>query len=132
MSITQNLFNNFNRRSNHLLKWNLEWECQLMVGKKEERKMIDIRLLLFFLALNLVFLIRLKILILKTHLEIKRYRVNSTIIIRIWNHLWVVLIRMKIFLKLKKMLKLWKPLFVSRIFKKIRLLELWMLWSWLP
>jgi hypothetical protein len=94
--------------------------------------MIDIRLLLFFLALNLVFLMRLKILILKTHLEIKRYRVNSMIIIPIWNHLWVVLIRMKIFLKLKKMLKLWKPLFVSRIFKKIRLLELWMLWSWLP
>ena len=131
MLIILNLCNNFNSRSNHLLKQNQEWECQLMVGKKEERKMIDIQLLLFFLALNLVCLIRLKILLLKTQIENKRYRVNKMIITPFWNHLWVALFRMKIFLKWKKMLKLSRPRFVWRIFKKILLLGLWMLWSWL-
>ena len=77
-----------------------------MVGKKEGRKMIDIQLLLFFLVLNLVCLIRLKILILKTQIENKRYQVNNMIIILFWNHLWVALIRMRIFLKLKKKFKL--------------------------
>jgi len=85
--IILNLCNNFNSQSNHLLKQNQEWECQLMVGRKGERKMIDKQQLLFFLVLNLVCLIKLKILILKIQIENKRYRVNKMIIILFWNHL---------------------------------------------
>jgi len=74
--------------------------------------MIDIQQHLFFLALNLACLIKLRILILRIQIEIKRYRVSKMIIILFWNHLWVAQIKMKIFLKLTKLLKPLRLLFV--------------------